>query len=345
MAENTTIILKQFGIPVTRMREVRVYVRPRLHLGLLSLHEGALRKNGGIGFAIEGPAAEIEIQEDSQLKVYDDRPQPMAPSECALLSELLERFALDHGMRGRGTIRVSGDMRTHVGMGSATAIRLGAMEALALLNQTHIVADRLLAASGRGGTSGIGINTYFSGGLVCDLGRPSDGSPYMPSSRTTPTRLPLALPIVPMPPWPILLCLPRSITPKTQQEEIAFFERTTPLPATASFEASYIALFEIYAAVVEGDYRAFCRGVTLMQETAWKRAERAEYGEPLRLLSKKLLDSGADCVGMSSLGPMLFCFGESGRISAIAEYADALDCDVYRTSPSNVGRSVVKTDA
>ncbi|WP_292503010.1 beta-ribofuranosylaminobenzene 5'-phosphate synthase family protein [Mesorhizobium sp.] len=327
------------------MREVRVDARPRLHLGLLSLHEGAVRKNGGIGFAVEGPVAEIEIREGSRLIVHDDRPLPMAPGERDLLSELLEQFALDHDMARRGAIRISGCMRTHVGMGSATAIRLGAMEALALLNEAHIATDRLVAASGRGGTSGIGINTYFSGGLVCDLGRPSDGSPYMPSSRTMPIRLPLSLPIVPMPPWPILLCVPRSIAPKTQQEEIAFFERTTPLPASASFEASYVALFEIYAAAAESDYHAFCRGVMQMQATAWKRAERAEYGEPLRALSMNLLDAGADCVGMSSLGPMLFCFAEPTRIAAIAGRAKALNCDVYRTSPANAGRSVAKTDA
>ncbi|WP_196814126.1 beta-ribofuranosylaminobenzene 5'-phosphate synthase family protein [Mesorhizobium sp. L2C085B000] len=345
MAENTTITLKQFGTPVARMCEVRVDARPRLHLGLLSLHEGAFRKNGGIGFAIEGPVAEIEICESSRLVIRDDRPLPMATSEQDILGEILEQFALDHGMARRGAIHISGGMRTHVGMGSATAIRLGAMEALALLNQTHISTERLIAASGRGGTSGIGINTYFNGGLVCDLGRPSDGGPYMPSSRTMPTRLPLALPIVQMPPWPILLCVPRSIVPKTQQEEIAFFERTTPLPATASFEAAYIALFEIYAAVAERNYHAFCRGVTLMQETAWKRAERAEYGKTLHVLSMKLLDAGADCVGMSSLGPMLFCFADPSRITAIAERAEALGCDVYRTSPANAGRSVAKADA
>ena len=345
LAKNTTTTLKQFGSPVARMREVQIQARPRLHLGLLSLHEGALRKNGGIGFAIEGPTAEIEIREGPQLTIYDNRAQPMTDGELAFLRGLLEHFALNHAMTRRGVIRIRGGMRTHVGMGSATAIRLGAMEALALINQTHIGTDQLIAASGRGGTSGIGINTYFSGGLVCDLGQRPDSAPYLPSSRTMPIRLPLALPVVPMPPWPILLCVPRSIAPKSQQEEIAFFERTTPLPASASFEASYIALFGIYAAVVEGNYPAFCQSVTLMQETAWKNAERAEYGQPLRDLSTKLLDVGADCVGMSSLGPMLFCFAEPSRIATVAGRAKALDCDVYPTSPANTGRSLMKIDA
>lgn len=325
--------------------EVRLYARPRFHLGLLSLHEDAPRINGGIGFAVEGPLTEIRACEAPQLAVFDVRPQPMAPDELHQLSKLLERFVMEHGLKRKGRILISGDMRTHVGMGSATAIRLGALEALSVLNQANISIDRLVAASGRGGTSGIGVNTYFTGGLACDLGRPQDRKEFAPSSQLQPTRPPLILPITEMPSWPMILCVPRSITPKTQKEEIEFFRRITPLPASASFEASYIALFQIYAAAVERNYRAFCQGIDRMQYTAWKSAERAEYGTPLRQLTEKLLEAGADCVGMSSLGPMLFCFAEPSRLAPLAQLAGALDCDVYQTSPTNVGRSVTLADA
>ena len=327
------------------MLEVSVNVRPRVHLGLVSMHRRAPRRNGGIGFAIEGPEAEIRALEADQLVVYDDRPHPMPPSELDQLSLCLERFVSSHGLARRAAIRIGGDMRTHVGMGSATAIRLGAIESLALLNQARIPADRLVAASGRGGTSGAGVNTYFSGGLVCDLGRPNDGTPYAPSSQIAPTRPPLALPVVTMPSWPVLLCIPRAVAPKTQQQEIAFFERTTPLPAAASFEASYIALFELYAAAAEGDYPAFCQGVRRMQQTAWKRAEYDAYGEALPLLTAELLNAGADCVGMSSLGPMLFCLTKSSRFGVIKDRAAALGCDVYPTLPSPVGRTVTLINA
>lgn len=322
------------------MREVRIDARPRIHLGLLSLHEQAPRKNGGIGFALEGPVVEVTLRESSNLTIDDARSTPMTAGELLSLMEILERFMYAHGLSKRGLIRISGGMRTHVGMGSATAIRLAATEALALLNERTITAADLIDASGRGGTSGIGVNAYFTGGLVCDLGRPNDGTPHMPSSRMAPVRPPLALPTVPMPSWPMLLCLPRLIKSKTQQEEVAFFQSTTPLPAAASFEAAYVALFDIYAAVSECNYKAFCRGVAKIQKTAWKQAERAEYGGPLRFLAKALLDAGADCVGMSSLGPMLFCFADADHLAAIATCADTLDCDMHFTSPVNVGRHI-----
>jgi beta-ribofuranosylaminobenzene 5'-phosphate synthase len=326
-------------------RNVLVRVPPRIHLGLLSMHDGAPRINGGIGFAVDQPRAHIEVRESSQLSVQDHRPFPMAPDELAQLTKSLELFTRTHRLRRWADIRIFGGMLTHVGMGSATAIRLGATEALALLNDFPLAREALVAASGRGGTSGIGINSYFDGGLVCDLGRPNDKNSFAPSSQVRLTRLPLALPAIPMPDWPMLLCVSRAIASKTQQEEIAFFKRTTPLPPSASFEASYIALFEIYATVVEGDYAAFCYGVEHMQQTVWKHAERVEYGCALAALDGALHQAGADCVGMSSLGPMLFCFANPARFASITAAARAMGCDVHYTSPTNRGREILLNDA
>lgn len=228
-------------------------------------------------------------------------------------------------------------MRTHVGLGSATGIRLASIEALAIVNESSIDRAAIVRASGRGGTSGIGVNSYFDGGLVCDLGRACGGE-FLPSSRAESSLPPLVLPSVAMPDWPILLCLPRDIPAKTQAEEVEFFERTTPLSAEASYEASYIAMFELYAAAVGADFAAFCRGVERMQTTAWKRAERAEYGTGLTAISDGLRAGGARCVGMSSLGPLLFCLADPAEMSDLARVAASFNCDTFQVRPTNSGR-------
>lgn len=326
---------------VPKLREVAISVSPRLHLGLLSMHARAPRMNGGIGFAVDGPKATIEAKLASGIEVTDLRHYPMVPAELEQLRHALDNLSEQLQLSEGAVIKIDGAMQTHVGMGSATAIRLGALEALALINRRTIARDALVAASGRGGTSGIGVNSYFDGCLVCDLGRANDGGQFAPSSRACAFSSPLALPSVQMPAWPVLLCIPRTLRPKTQEEEIAFFARTAPLPAAASFEASYIALFEIYAAVIERDFTAFCRGVDHIQHTAWKRAERAEYGgNALGFISERLVDAGAKCVGMSSLGPMLFCLADPPHLIDIAATARDLDCDVHRVEPANRGRDV-----
>jgi beta-ribofuranosylaminobenzene 5'-phosphate synthase len=309
------------------------------------MHEGAPRINGGIGFALDGPMSKIVVRDAAQLVIYDDRPRPMSRNELAQHVKMLELFAMNHGLKRLAEFRISGEMGTHVGMGSATAIRLGTIESLALLNGWQISKDQLVAASGRGGTSGIGVSTYFDGGLICDLGRTNEGQAFAPSSQVIPTRPPLTLPSITMPSWPMLLCVPRAIAPKTQQDEIAFFERTTPLAQAASFEATYVALFEIYAAAAESNYVGFCQGIVHMQQTVWKQAERQEYGDLLREITERLMDAGSDCVGMSSLGPMLFCFAKPERLSTITDVATVMDCDVHLTRPSNHGRKVTLLDA
>ena len=327
------------------MRDVAISVFPRLHVGLLSMHAGAPRMNGGIGFAVDGPAATIEAKSASSIEVEDARRFPMGAHELEQLRNVLlaffERLELEQG----AAFRIHGAMQTHVGMGSATAIRLATLQALALINSRAVTRGDLVAASGRGGTSGIGVNSYFDGGLVCDLGRASDGSHFSPSSQIRLAAPALALPWVKMPDWPVLLCIPRSIRSKTQEEEIAFFDRTAPLPASASFEASYIALFELYAAAAEADFGTFCRGIEHMQQTAWKWAERAEYGDELASISTRLRGAGAQCVGMSSLGPMLFCLGDAPRLVDMGELARSLGCDIHLVRPVNHGCEVRCVDA
>jgi beta-ribofuranosylaminobenzene 5'-phosphate synthase len=303
------------------------------------MHAEAPRINGGIGFAIDGPRALVSARQSLHLTVADNRSWPMAPAERGQLLAALQRFSDRLSLRGGADIRVEGAMRTHVGLGSATAIRLAALEALALVNEASVDRKTLVEASGRGGTSGIGVNSYFEGGLICDLGR-AGAKHFVPSSQAASLPSALALPSITMPNWPILLCLPRGIRPKTQDEEIDFFARTTPLSVAASHEASYVALFGLYASAAEADFVAFCRGVEQMQISEWKRAERAEYGDELVAISNGLRHAGAQCVGMSSLGPLLFCLAKEPDIANVTWAAEALNCEVREVRPTNRGRDL-----
>lgn len=322
------------------VRSIRIVAPPRIHLCLISMHEGAPRINGGIGFAINGPEARVDIAPSNNLLLNDTRPSPMPASEVDQFGSLLKTFCSERQMGRMAQIDIGGDIRTHFGMGSGTSLRLAAIEGLALLNGLRLTRAEIVSASKRGGTSGVGINSYFEGGLVCDLGRPSNGDDFSPSSKARADQPPLALPTIILPEWPILLCIPRRISPKTQSEEIEFFRRTTPLPDTASFEASYLALFGIYAASAEGDYPTFCRSVNDIQHTEWKQAERSEYGKPLAAICEALRVGGADCVGMSSLGPMIFCFATREKLSTLEQIAADYQCDTFRTTPANRGRQV-----
>lgn len=319
---------------------IRIAVHPRIHVGLISVHQSPPRRNGGVGFSLCFPGATLTFSASDTFKVVDQRDRPLHSAEIARLvdSMTVAKAALKLGTAF--AVDISGVLATHVGMGSGTSIRLACIEALLALNDIELPRHEIVRLSQRGGTSGIGINTYFNGGLILDLGVRDDGAPYLPSASVRPQALPLSLPPLVLPDWEVCLLVPRSIPAKSQQDEADFFKRTLPLTPEVSYRACYEALFGVYASILEQDALAFATSIERMQQTEWKSREWQEYGSPLTALRDEIRALGADYIGMSSLGPMLFAGGPTGFSSGAQEAADALDCGVFVTRMSNAGRTV-----
>ncbi|MEM8917223.1 MAG: beta-ribofuranosylaminobenzene 5'-phosphate synthase family protein [Pseudomonadota bacterium] len=317
-----------------------VELKGRLHLGLISMHHGAPRKNGGIGFGVKGFDCSLEARENNSLSIVDERHQAMPSSEVIDLRNLLQKVAKKFGWKKNAKIRIRGQLPPHVGLGSGTAIRLGSIEALSLINEHRVSSREIISVSGRGGTSGIGINTYFEGGLHLDIGVISDQSGYMPSFQSAPTKLPTTLPRLEMPNWPMIVCLPKRIPPKSHEEEAEFFLKTTPIKDSESFEATYVSLFQIYGGVIDHDYESFCKGIDAIQRTRWKSAEISEYDKSIFSLLAAAKEAGVDCAGMSSLGPLVYCFGNHSVLNEMMLKADEFDCQIYKVSPCNEGRKI-----
>lgn len=308
---------------------------------LISMHAGGPRRNGGLGFGIAGPSACLTIQQTADFRLNDLRAQPLAQDESNGLLETLANVQRQLALSDGASVSIAGDLLTHHGMGSGTALKLAAIEGYLALHEIELPQAEITRLSGRGGTSGVGIRTYFDGGFVCDVGVDAAVSGgFAPSSSSVLPSTPLLLHTGRMPDWPLGLCIPRSCRPKTRAEEVAFFARTTPLPIEASYEAAYWAVFGAVAAVAEQNYRRFCESVARMQDLAWKSCERSEYGPSLERSAEHLLRMGADCVGMSSLGPMLYFFADAATLSHISSAANDLDADILLTRPNNQGREL-----
>lgn len=317
-----------------------IAVCSRLHLTLLAMHSGEYRINGGIGFAIADPACELVFSGVPIFSIDDQRTDPLSPSELERLSSILHTEQKRHGFTTALAVVIGGRMRTHSGFGSGTAISLACLEALHRLNGSTPSTAALVSASGRGGTSGVGLHTYFSGGCVFDLGRPVGIEPHAPSHQAMASLSPLVLDHLPMPEWDIGICIPLGIPHKSEAEERAFFERTCPLPAEAVYATVHHALFGLYAAIREADRATFCRALRAIQECAWKKAERLEYGPALAEIEQALYDCGAEAVGMSSLGPALFFLADNVADVVSRMQSTHPDCECFSTRPANGGRSL-----
>ncbi|WP_427500643.1 beta-ribofuranosylaminobenzene 5'-phosphate synthase family protein [Methylomonas sp. MED-D] len=316
-------------------------INSRLHLTLISLHYEGYRINGGLGFAIRNPNSKISFTKSSIFSFNDIREITVTDDGIERLLTLLRNEKNHHQFKYAFNIKIEGNMRPHAGFGSGTAVTLACLEALHILNGSEISSAELVAASGRGGTSGVGIHSYFSGGYVFDLGRKVDDSVFSPSHLNGSKPAPLLLDQGPMPDWEFGICMPAAIAHKTQAEERDFFRRTCPLPADKVYETVYHTLFGLYAALREADRTAFCAALKAVQNCAWKLAERREYGGALFELEQAIYAAGADAVGMSSLGPSLFFLADDVNRIVTAMRQSRPDCEWLITRPDNRGREII----
>ncbi|MGZ8955337.1 MAG: beta-ribofuranosylaminobenzene 5'-phosphate synthase family protein [Methylovulum sp.] len=325
-----------------KINSLTIFIYSRLHLTLLAMHNSEYRINGGLGFAITDPRCALIFSTATDFSINDQRPNPLANKELKRLVTLLRTEQKRHDFPIAADIVINGNMRPHSGFGSGSAISLACLEALHRLNGSIPSTAELVDASGRGGTSGVGIHSYFSGGCVFDLGRPTDSNAHAPSHQVTASR-PLLLDQLPMPDWEIGICMPLTILHKSQADERAFFERTCPLPAEAVYETLYHSLFGLYAAIREADRATFCHALRAVQACAWKKAERLEYGTALFEIEQALYANGAEAVGMSSLGPSLFFLADNTADIINQMRLARPDCEWLLTRPANHGREL--TDA
>ena len=206
---------------------------------------------------------------------------------------------------------IYGNALPHYGFGSNSAIYLSCVEALFLVNGAEYDSDIIIRASGRGGTSGIGVNTYFNGGFVFDVGVKKGSDSLRPSSQGQRKTYPLVLHRCKAPEWKLGICIPLHINTKSEEEEISFFKECCPIDALSVKDILYEAVYGITSSIVEDDKSIFCKSLGKLQCSKWKNAERQLYGKQLIELEIGILSLGASVVGMSSLGPMLFFLGEA----------------------------------
>jgi beta-ribofuranosylaminobenzene 5'-phosphate synthase len=169
---------KNYGASAIPKVRVRVIAPARLHIGLISMHLNGPRKNGGIGFAIESPNAVVGVAPSSRVVVRDERLVRLDSSELDLLTQSVDQIVRENRLVPAEII-ISGSIQTHVGMGSKTAIQLSIVEALCVLSGHPLSRSRLIKMSGRGGTSGVGVSSYFSGGMILDLGQLNELYPVL----------------------------------------------------------------------------------------------------------------------------------------------------------------------
>jgi len=324
------------------MNQVDIKIFPRLHVSLIAMHNSGYRKNGGFGFAISKPNLEVTFTKATNFSIKDKRLKSFQNIEIIRAIEIIDKIYDELKFDKKYSLEINGDdIPTHSGFGTSTAVRLAMIEALFILNDYTYSKDDIVKFSRRGTTSGIGVNTYFDGGYVFDIGVKQDKLKLTPSSSENAKNLPLVIKSGAMPRWNIGVCIPKSIINKTEEEEKLFFDNTCPISDTQVKEVLYQILYGLVGSVNDADIVVFSQAIKAIQKSTWKYEERKLYGEALLEIEEKLYRSGAIAVGMSSLGPTLFFLSNNMNKTVIQAKSVLSECLIFETSVQNGGRELV----
>ncbi|MEO7212069.1 beta-ribofuranosylaminobenzene 5'-phosphate synthase family protein [Mucilaginibacter sp.] len=328
------------------VRVVKIKTFARLHIALIAMSKKGYRVNGGFGFSIDYPALNIEIKNSDEFIFKDNREMSTSQQEIDRHKNKIEFIKKKYGIERNLAISVSGSLQSHSGFGSGTAIRLAIIEGLFLLNDISVNNDQLTSYSGRGGTSGIGVRTYFEGGYVFDVGKKNKKEHLLPSSslENNPKQS-LIIAQGKMPNWNFGICIPNKVKGLSNIQEVNFFKTNALLSNEEVHKVVYEVVFGLVASIKELDKETFSSAIKKIQTSGWKKAERSIYKGEIELYEQILYNAGAKCVGMSSLGPCLF-FTSDDVVDLIEKLRSKMpNCELFASSSKNSGRTIIIDNA
>ena len=282
---------------------LRVSASPRIHIGLSDLAGVSARSFCGVGFSIAGPSTCWSIEDSDRFLV-----QGTSDLDISALDKLGEIIETSKRLPIDGfTANLEKSPPQHIGLGSKTSLLLSLIAAIDRLKALNLSADQIQRMSGRGGASGVGINLFFSGGIVWDGGHPwSISRQFFPSSASKMEKPPPMLARWPFPDrWLVGLALPdKSLF--SGVNEISFFRSNTPIPDDEALKTMSSMYHGVIPAFVTSDVALLKESLEDIHSTGLKRRELlAQSPKTIRAMDELRKLSGV-AVGLSSLGPLIY---------------------------------------
>ncbi|NOY11737.1 MAG: hypothetical protein GXO67_06615 [Archaeoglobi archaeon] len=311
---------------------VRIRTPSRIHITLIDLNGKIGRVDGGVGLTLDSPGIELVARESDGVVVKGEGESLKRFEDVAKI--FAEKF-------GRGIeVEVKESYSSHIGLGSGTQTSLAVGVAYCRLYGIDVSPRDVAVLTGRGGTSGVGVAAFESGGLIVDGGHSRREKPgFLPSSFSRARPAPVISRLDFPEDWDVYLFIPEGKGFYGMREK-DLFERNTPLPLEEVRELSHLILMKLLPSVVEHDLDGFAEAVYRIQHLGFKRAEVMQYGDLISGAIEELREYGA--VGMSSTGPTVYFIGEKEGVEAGKAYFSerGVDVGVVKTKARNRGADI-----
>jgi len=307
-------------------RAVEVRTPSRLHLGMLSFGQPAVRSFGGVGVMVDRPAVQLRLRRAEQFLGRG----PLCERALEFARECARAWVLEP--TAACEIEVVTAPRAHVGLGSGTQMALAVAAGMRQLfrtppspegHQSEIhpsdnewlfdtpdVVD-LAKAVGRGRRSCVGIYGFSRGGLIIEAGRFVSSKERGAESALSPMVARVRLPST----WRCVIIIQRDSIGLHGEPEKAAFAALEPVPLEISAELSRLALMELLPAAVEARFAEFSAAVHRYGALAGKpfaaASARLPHAESTAQLIELLGELGVQGAAQSSWGPAVMACCES----------------------------------
>ncbi len=325
-------------------RRVVVETPSRIHLGLIDLHGGIGRVDGGIGISLEEPGVLLEVSRSRETVARggDER--------CREVAGRAARRVLA-GLRVAGGVEIAlrRTIPSHVGLGSGSQTALAVARGISELLGKDIPARELARLAGRGGTSGIGTAAFEAGGFIVDgghaFGPGAEKVDFRPSSAADGVRPAPVIARHDFPPdWRIILVTPRVTEGASGGKEVDIFREACPVPLGEVRETCHEVLMRMLPGVADHDLELFGKSVNRIQELGFKKVEISLQPPAIPALMEELRSAGAACAGMSSFGPTVYAVADHDVPAILGAAEEFLGehggGEAWVTTARNTGASV-----
>lgn len=294
----------------------------RIHMTLTDLTGSCGRVDGGVGITLDEPNIVLEARRTRDLVVEGE-------AESAERAKAAAEAVSSHFGLGGAHISIRSGYRLHVGLGGGTQLGIAAAKAVCELYGCRASAREIAKVIHRGGTSGIGTAAFDAGGFIIDgghtFGPGKEKTDFRPSSASRGVRPPPVIARYDFPEdWKIMLAIPNLPKGAHGQKEIDIFRDFCPVPLTDIHELCYQILVRMAPALMEKDLDEFGKAVNRVQELGFKKVEVMLQHPMVRKVMEDMRNAGAACSGLSSFGPTVYAFADSGARDIEAAARDAM---------------------
>lgn len=318
----------------------------RLHITLIDMNGAYGRIDGGVGITIENPQLILEVEPLTTDKIE------VKFTEAETLSYLKKNYIkriksaairmkqfldIDYGFK----FTVKKIYLSHAGLGSGTQLSLAVGKTISKFDNQKLDASKIAKIVGRGGTSGIGVRAFDSGGFIVDGGHSMvQKSDFLPSAASSASPPPVIAHHDFPEDWKIVLAIPKIDDRVSGLKEVNIFQEYCPIPLKEVERLSHLILMKMMPSVVENDLDSFGFAVNHIQKLGFKKVELKLQNPIIKEIMEGIINAGAAGVGMSSFGPTIYAVTDTNHrdiLKAAEESMRTIGGKVILTNAQNRG--------